>query len=58
VRELLLPRTDGGVLAQALLVVVLTIVVSVTVRREHALVLLVVGIGVILLALMGVRGLH
>ncbi|MEX2625900.1 MAG: hypothetical protein WD225_03390 [Ilumatobacteraceae bacterium] len=57
-RDLLLPRTDAGVLAQVLIVVVLTVLGVVVARRERAVVLLVVGVGVVLLGMMGVRGLH
>ncbi len=57
-RDLLLPRTDGGVLAQVLVVVVLTAFGTVAARRERAVVLLVVGLGTVILGLMGVRALH
>jgi hypothetical protein len=57
-RDLLLPRTDSGVLAQLLLVIVVTGVVIVVVRRERSLVTLTLGIGVFVIGLMGVRALH
>lgn len=57
-RDVLLPRTDAGVLAQVLIVVALTVLGVVVARRERAVVLLVVGVGVVVLGVMGVRGLH
>ncbi|CAN5529320.1 hypothetical protein BH23ACT3_BH23ACT3_06830 [soil metagenome] len=57
-RELLLPRTDAGVIVQLVLVVLATVVAAVLVRRERALVTLVAGLGVMSVALMGVRALH
>lgn len=56
--ELLLPRTDAGVLAQVIGVIAVTLVVAVLVRRERALVTLSVGAGMVLLGLMGMRALH
>ena len=56
--DLLLPRTDAGAAAQLIAVAVLTVVGVVLVRRERALVLLVVGVGAVLAGLMGVRTLH
>lgn len=56
--DLLLPRTDAGAAAQLIAVVVFTVVGVVLVRRERALVLLVVGVGTVLAGLMGVRTLH
>lgn len=58
VGELLLPRTDAGAVAQAVTVVIVTLVAIVAVRRERALVVLAAGLGTVILALMGVRMLH
>jgi hypothetical protein len=58
VSDLLLPRTGAGAAAQLIAVVVFTVVGVVLVRRERALVLLVVGVGTVLAGLMGVRTLH
>ncbi len=57
-REILLPRTDQGVLVQLLLVIAVMVVVIVLVRRERSLVTLAVGVSLVVLGLMGVRGLH
>lgn len=57
-RDILLPRTDQGVLAQLLLVIGVVVVVVVVVRRERSLVTLTVGAGLVVVGLMGVRGLH
>jgi hypothetical protein len=57
-RDLLLPRTDAGVLVQALVVVVLTVVALVGVRREPALRLLVLGVATMIAAGFGLRALH
>lgn len=56
--DLVLPRTDAGVVAQVIIVVVLMVAVGVLVRRESSLVTLTVGVGLVLLGLMGVRALH
>jgi hypothetical protein len=56
--EILLPRTDAGAGAQVIFVVVAMIMAGVLVRRERALVTLVVGVGLVVLGLMGMRALH
>jgi hypothetical protein len=56
--ELLLPRTDAGVLAQVIGVIAVTLVVAVLVRRERSLVTFTIGTGMVLLGLMGMRALH
>lgn len=56
--EILLPRTDAGAGVQVIAVVVALIVVAVLVRRERALVTLVVGVGFVVLGLIGMRALH
>lgn len=56
--EIVLPRTDAGVLAQLVTLAVAVLVVSLLVRREHELLLLTWGIGLVLLGGMGLRSLH
>jgi hypothetical protein len=56
--ELLLPRTDAGVLAQVIGVTAVTVVLAILVRRERSLVMLTMGAGMVLLGLMGMRALH
>ena len=57
-RDVLLPRTDSGVAAQIVTVIVVVTVFAVLVRSERALVTLTVGLGLVVLGLVGVRGLH
>ena len=52
------PQTDAGVVAQVLVTIALIAVLVWFVRREKALVQLVVGIGMVVLAWYGIRGLH
>lgn len=56
--DILLPRTDAAVGVQVLVVVALTALGVVAVRRERALVTLVIGVGMVVLGLMGMRALH
>ena len=56
--ELLLPRTDGGVIAQAILFVIVLGGALVIVRHEPELRLLVIGIAVLGLGLLALRSLH
>ncbi len=56
--ELWSPRTDGGVVAQFIVTVLLVTGLVWLVRRERSLVLLVVGLGTVVLAWYGFRGLH
>ena len=58
IRDILLPHSDQTALIQV--IVVATIVVAATwlVRRERALVQLVLGLGAVLLGLMAMRTLH
>jgi len=58
IRDVLLPDTDMAAGVQAIVVILLTIIVVALVRKERALVLLAVGVGVFLLAMMGLRSLH
>lgn len=58
IRDVLLPDTDLAAGVQAVVIVVLMIVVAVLVRKERALVQLTLGIGIFLLAMMGLRSLH
>ena len=57
-REVLLPRTDGGVLVQVFSVLVLMAVTVVLAWRERSLVTLALGVGIFVLGLMGVRARH
>lgn len=56
--ELLLPRTDSGVLVQAVAVAALFLAALVLVRRNHELTLLMAGLATMTLAWFGVRALH
>lgn len=56
--ELLLPRTDGGVVAQLAVAALLFAVAFVAVRRDRELRLLVVGMAVMTAAWSAVRSLH
>jgi len=58
VGEILLPRTDAGAFVQVLVVIALTAVAAVAVRRERSLVTLVIGVGMVVLGLIGMRALH
>lgn len=58
VRDVLLPASDGAALSQAIVVLAATIAVASLVRRERALVLLTIGVGMCALAFMGLRTLH
>jgi len=56
--ELWSPQTDAGVVVQVLVTIALTAVALWLVRRERALVQLVLGIGMVVLAWYGVRAIH
>lgn len=56
--EILLPRTDAGVLAQLFALATAVLVVSVVVRHQHELLLLTWGIGLVVLGGMGLRAIH
>jgi hypothetical protein len=58
VNDLWSPRTDAGVIAQVVITILIIAILTWAVRRERSLVLLVVGIGTVVLAWYGVRGLH
>jgi hypothetical protein len=58
IEELLLPRTDGGVYAQALVVFPVLVVALMLVRRDRELRLFVFGVLVMALALFGARAIH
>ena len=58
IRDVLLPDTDLAAGVQAVVIILLTIVVVVLVRKERALVQLALGVGIFLLAMMGLRSLH
>ena len=52
------PQTDGGVVAQVIITLLVIGVVVWFVRRERALVQLVVGVGMVVLAWYGFRTIH
>lgn len=58
VRDLLMPTTDAGVLAQAITAIVLIAVLLLATRRQRALRVVVVGGGVLVVALMALRAAH
>lgn len=58
VGELWSPRTDAGVVAQVAVTIALVLVLSWFARREPAVVQLIAGVGLVLLAWYGVRALH
>lgn len=58
IRELLLPRTDGGVAVQAVALIVLFAVALVGVRDRPDARLVVIGLGVVTLGLVGLRAAH
>lgn len=56
--EILLPRTDAGVLAQLVALAAVVLVASLLLRRRRELLLFIWGIGLVLLGGMGLRALH
>jgi hypothetical protein len=52
------PRTDLGALIQAIIAVAIIVSLTYVVRREKALVQLVIGIGMVVLAWFAFRTLH
>ena len=54
--DVLFPATDAGVIGQTLGVLAVTIAVVLLVRRERALVTLVIGVSLVLIGFFGVRG--
>ena len=56
--ELWSPRTDAGVLVQVIVTLLIIGGLTWAVRRERALVQRVLGIGMVVLAWYGIRGLH
>lgn len=56
--DLLLPRTDGGVLVQALVVVPFLVGGLVAVRRQAELRVFVLGVLLVAVGFMGLRALH
>ncbi len=57
-RDLALPATDAGVLAQVFGVIVLTVLAAVVFRSRKELRIFAIGVGVQLLSLMALRILH
>ena len=58
IRDILLPHSERTALIQVIVVLVATVAVTYLVRRERALVQLVIGVGAVLLGLMAMRTLH
>lgn len=58
IADLWSPQTDAGVITQVIITLLLIGVSIWLVRREKALVQLVVGIGMVVLAWYGIRALH
>lgn len=56
--DLLLPRTDGGVLVQGAVIAGALALVALAARRSPDMLWLVAGIAVLLLGLFGLRALH
>ncbi|MDZ7679635.1 MAG: hypothetical protein U5K29_13925 [Acidimicrobiales bacterium] len=56
--EILLPRTDAGVLAQLVALAAVVLAVSVLLRHQRELLLLTWGIGLMVLGGMGLRAIH
>jgi ABC-type uncharacterized transport system permease subunit len=56
--ELLFPRTDAGVLAQIIIVVLLWLVAAVALRRNRDLVWFVSGLAMLAFAWFGLRAVH
>ena len=58
IRDILLPHSDRTALIQVIVVVVIVALATWLVRRERALVQLVLGLGAVVLGLMAMRTLH
>ncbi len=58
IRDILLPHSDRTALIQVIVVLAVTVAATWAVRRERALVQLVIGIGAVVLGLMAIRTLH
>ena len=58
IRDILLPHSDRTALIQVIVVATLVVAATWLVRRERALVQLVLGLGAVLLGLMAMRTLH
>lgn len=56
--ELLFPRTDAGVLAQVVIVVLLWLVAAVALRRNRDLVWFASGLAMLAFAWFGLRAVH
>jgi uncharacterized membrane protein (Fun14 family) len=52
------PETDGGVVVQVVVTLIIAIAIGVAVRKERSLVLLVIGVTLVTLGWYGIRGLH
>jgi hypothetical protein len=58
IRDILLPDSDRTALIQVIVVVAIVAIAASVVRRERALVQLVLGVGAVVLGLMSMRTLH
>ena len=58
IRDVLLPASDRTALIQVVVVFAATVLVTFLVRKERSLMLLSVGVGLVVLALMAMRTLH
>lgn len=56
--DLLLPRTDAGVVVQGFGTAVTLAAIAISVRRHSDLLWLVAGVAVLLLGLFGLRAMH
>lgn len=52
------PDTDAGVAVQVVATIAVGIALGLAVRKEHSLLLLVIGITMVTLGWYGIRGLH
>lgn len=57
-RDFLLPATDGGVIAQLVMVLLLWAVAVITLRHQAEWRLVAIGFGLVVVALIGLRALH
>ena len=57
-KDILLPRSDQTALLQVIVVVTVWVIAMWFARRERAVLQLVIGLGLVLLALMAMRTLH
>lgn len=58
VGDLWSPHTDAGVIAQIIVTLLVIIALSWFARRERAVVQLIIGVGMVVLAWYGIRAIH